>query len=72
MRGQGGLWPPGMNSNRLVGKALMIEEEPERGFLMSLPHPRVNHTKQTDFKATIFHKKRRLEGTKREYLLNIH
>ena len=49
--------PPGRNSNSLGGKALIIEEEQERGILMSLPHQRVKHIKQMDFKATYFIRK---------------
>ena len=38
MGGSGGHAPPGRNSTSLGGKALMSEEEPEMGILMSLPH----------------------------------
>ena len=53
----------GRNSNSLGGKALMSEEEPERGILLSLPHPRIKHIKQMNFRATIVYKERHLGGT---------
>ena len=62
--------PPGRNSNSLGGKALMSEEEPERGILMSLPHPRIKHIKQMNFRATIVNKERHLGGTKKDFLPN--
>ena len=62
----------GRNSNSLGGKALMSEEEPESGILLSLPHPRIKHIKQMNFRATIVFKERRVGGTKRDFLLNLH
>ena len=54
MGGRGGAAaPPGRNSNSLGGKALMSEEEPEGGILLSQPHPRIKHIKQMNFRATI-------------------
>ena len=50
--------PPGRNSNSLGGKALMSEEEPERGILMSLPHQRIKHIKQMNLRATIVYEER--------------
>ena len=41
----------------------MSEEEPERGILLSLPHPRIKHIKQMNFRATIVYKERHLGGT---------
>ena len=64
--------PPERNSNSLGGKAFMSEKEPERGFLMSLPHPRMKYIKQINFRATIVFKERRLVGTKKDFLLNLH
>ena len=70
MEGQRG--PPGRSSNSLGGKALMSEEEPERGILMSLPHQRKKHIKLMNFIATIVYEVRRLGATKRDFLLNLH
>ena len=64
--------PPERNSNSLGGKALMSEEETEKGILMSLPHPKIKHIKQMNFRATIVYKERRLEGTKRDFIFNLH
>ena len=64
--------PPGRNSNSLGGKALISEEEPERGILLSLPHPRIKHIKQMNSRVTIVFKERRVGGTKRDFLLNLH
>ena len=50
----------------------MSEEEPERGILLSLPHPRIKHIKQINFRATIVLTERRLGGTKRDFLLNLY
>ena len=47
----------------------MSEEEPERGILLSLPHPRIKHIKQMNFRATIVYKERHLGGTIKWYTL---
>ena len=69
--GVGAKAPPGKNGNSLGGKALIGEEEPERGILISLPHSRRKHLQQMNFRATIFYKERRPGGTKRDFLLNL-
>ena len=71
MGGRGAAAHPGRNSNTLGGNALIGQEEPERGILMSLPQPRRKYIKQMNFRATIVNKERRLGGTKKDFLFNL-
>ena len=72
--GEGGATaPPRRNSTSLGGKALMSEEEPEMGILMSLSHTttKKKYIKQMKFRTTIVNKERRLGGTKKDFLFNL-